>query len=45
MGLEAQVLRSHRWWDVPVPEVSVMPAVAEARSDYEKSLAEERWFV
>jgi 3D-(3,5/4)-trihydroxycyclohexane-1,2-dione acylhydrolase (decyclizing) len=30
------------WWDVPVAEVSSMPAVARARADYERERARER---
>jgi len=30
------------WWDVPVAEVSSMPAVAAARADYERERARER---
>jgi len=30
------------WWDVPVAEVSTMPAVARARADYERERARER---
>jgi len=30
------------WWDVPVAEVSTMPAVAAARADYERERARER---
>ncbi len=32
------------WWDVPVAEVSTMPAVAQARADYERERARERSF-
>ncbi len=32
------------WWDVPVAEVSTMPAVARARADYERERARERPF-
>jgi 3D-(3,5/4)-trihydroxycyclohexane-1,2-dione acylhydrolase (decyclizing) len=32
------------WWDVPVAEVSTMPAVAQARADYERERARERPF-
>ncbi len=32
------------WWDVPVAEVSTMPAVAQARADYERERARERAF-
>jgi len=32
------------WWDVPVAEVSAMPAVARARADYERERARERPF-
>jgi 3D-(3,5/4)-trihydroxycyclohexane-1,2-dione acylhydrolase (decyclizing) len=32
------------WWDVPVAEVSTMPAVARARADYERERARERHF-
>jgi 3D-(3,5/4)-trihydroxycyclohexane-1,2-dione acylhydrolase (decyclizing) len=30
------------WWDVPVAEVSTMPAVTQARADYERERARER---
>jgi 3D-(3,5/4)-trihydroxycyclohexane-1,2-dione acylhydrolase (decyclizing) len=33
------------WWDVPVAEVSEMPAVREARLDWEARRAEERHFL
>jgi 3D-(3,5/4)-trihydroxycyclohexane-1,2-dione acylhydrolase (decyclizing) len=32
------------WWDVPVAEVSAMPAVVAARADYERERARERAF-
>jgi 3D-(3,5/4)-trihydroxycyclohexane-1,2-dione acylhydrolase (decyclizing) len=32
------------WWNVPVAEVSTMPAVARARADYERERARERAF-
>ncbi|PJF48838.1 MAG: 3D-(3,5/4)-trihydroxycyclohexane-1,2-dione acylhydrolase (decyclizing) [Candidatus Thermofonsia Clade 3 bacterium] len=32
------------WWDVPVAEVSEMPAVREARREWERKRAEERLF-
>jgi 3D-(3,5/4)-trihydroxycyclohexane-1,2-dione acylhydrolase (decyclizing) len=32
------------WWDVPVAEVSAMPAVQEARAGYERDRARERPF-
>ncbi len=32
------------WWDVPVAEVSTMPAVVQARADYERERARERPF-
>jgi 3D-(3,5/4)-trihydroxycyclohexane-1,2-dione acylhydrolase (decyclizing) len=32
------------WWDVPVAEVSTMPAVVQARADYERERARERAF-
>ena len=32
------------WWDVPVAEVSTMPAVERARADYERERARERDF-
>jgi 3D-(3,5/4)-trihydroxycyclohexane-1,2-dione acylhydrolase (decyclizing) len=32
------------WWDVPVAEVSTMPAVERARADYERALTSERDF-
>jgi 3D-(3,5/4)-trihydroxycyclohexane-1,2-dione acylhydrolase (decyclizing) len=32
------------WWDVPVAEVSTMPAVERARVDYERARARERDF-
>lgn len=33
------------WWDVPVAEVSTMPAVGEARQNYEQQRLRERWHV
>jgi len=33
------------WWDVPVAEVSEMPAVQEARADYERSRGRQRPFL
>jgi 3D-(3,5/4)-trihydroxycyclohexane-1,2-dione acylhydrolase (decyclizing) len=33
------------WWDVPVAEVSEMPAVAEARREWEANRARERYFL
>ena len=33
------------WWDVPVAEVSEMPAVQEARADYERSRGAQRPFL
>jgi 3D-(3,5/4)-trihydroxycyclohexane-1,2-dione acylhydrolase (decyclizing) len=33
------------WWDVPVAEVSDMPAVQQARADYERNLERVRPFV
>ena len=33
------------WWDVAVPEVSAMPSVQEARAEYEKMRATERYFL
>jgi 3D-(3,5/4)-trihydroxycyclohexane-1,2-dione acylhydrolase (decyclizing) len=33
------------WWDVQVAEVSEMPAVQEARKDWEEKRAEERYFL
>jgi 3D-(3,5/4)-trihydroxycyclohexane-1,2-dione acylhydrolase (decyclizing) len=33
------------WWDVAVPEVSEMPSVQEARVEYEKMRATERYFL
>jgi 3D-(3,5/4)-trihydroxycyclohexane-1,2-dione acylhydrolase (decyclizing) len=33
------------WWDVPVAEVSEMPAVASAREEWEKMRACERYFL
>jgi 3D-(3,5/4)-trihydroxycyclohexane-1,2-dione acylhydrolase (decyclizing) len=32
------------WWNVPVAEVSEMPAVVQARTEYEKRLMDEREF-
>jgi 3D-(3,5/4)-trihydroxycyclohexane-1,2-dione acylhydrolase (decyclizing) len=32
------------WWDVPVAEVSTMPAVGRARAEYERARARERAF-
>jgi 3D-(3,5/4)-trihydroxycyclohexane-1,2-dione acylhydrolase (decyclizing) len=32
------------WWDVPVAEVSTMPAVEQARAGYERERARERDF-
>lgn len=33
------------WWDVPVAEVSEMPAVQEARREWEKMRAKEKYFL
>ena len=33
------------WWDVPVPEVSTLPSVQQARVEYEKMRAKERLFL
>jgi 3D-(3,5/4)-trihydroxycyclohexane-1,2-dione acylhydrolase (decyclizing) len=33
------------WWDVPVAEVSEMPAVQEARAEYERSRRSQRPFL
>jgi 3D-(3,5/4)-trihydroxycyclohexane-1,2-dione acylhydrolase (decyclizing) len=33
------------WWDVPVAEVSEMPAVREARHDWEERRARQRYFL
>ncbi|MGQ9768807.1 MAG: thiamine pyrophosphate-dependent enzyme, partial [Anaerolineae bacterium] len=33
------------WWDVAVPEVSSLPAVQEARVNYEEMRAKERYFL
>ncbi len=33
------------WWDVPVAEVSEMPSVREARKDWERMRAKERYFL
>jgi len=33
------------WWDVPIAEVSKMPAVQAARADYEKAKKDERYFL
>jgi 3D-(3,5/4)-trihydroxycyclohexane-1,2-dione acylhydrolase (decyclizing) len=33
------------WWDVPVAEVSEMPAVDEARTQWEEGRAKERDFL
>ncbi len=33
------------WWDVPVPEVSTLPAVQEARQQYQEMRAKERLFL
>ena len=33
------------WWDVPVAEVSEMPAVAEARAAWEEARSRERYFL
>ena len=33
------------WWDVPVAEVSTMPAVERARAEYERERARERDFM
>jgi 3D-(3,5/4)-trihydroxycyclohexane-1,2-dione acylhydrolase (decyclizing) len=42
---EARVPGYESWWDVPVAEVSEMPAVRTARREYEKVLPKERIFV
>ena len=33
------------WWDVPVAEVSEMPAVQEARKEWEAMRARERFYL
>ena len=33
------------WWDVPIAEVSEIPAVKEARKKFEKQVAKERYFL
>ena len=33
------------WWDVPVAEVSEMPSVQAARTDWEAMRAKERYFL
>jgi 3D-(3,5/4)-trihydroxycyclohexane-1,2-dione acylhydrolase (decyclizing) len=33
------------WWDVPIAEVSKMPAVQEARENYEAARKNERYFL
>lgn len=42
---EARVPGYESWWDVPVAEISEMPAVSTARRAYEKALPKERIFV
>ncbi len=39
---EARVPNFEGWWDVPVPEVSTLPAVRRARTAYEKAKAKQR---
>lgn len=39
---DARVPSYEAWWDVPVPEVSGMPAVQRARAEYERNRARER---
>jgi len=41
---EIRVPGYESWWNVPVAEVSEMPAVVQARTDYEKKLKDEREF-
>ena len=33
------------WWDVPIAEVSNQPDVIEARAEYDKGRAKQRWFI
>lgn len=42
---EAQVPGYESWWDVPVAEVSGSETVRDAREEYERNLARERWFL
>ena len=42
---EPRVPGYESWWDVPVAEVAELPAVQDARRDYERGRARERWFV
>jgi|SRR5579864_516950 len=42
---EARVPGYESWWDVPVAEVSEMPAVRKVRGDYEKAATKERIFL
>ena len=39
---EARVPSYDSWWDVPVAEVSTMPAVQQARAEYEQARRKER---
>jgi 3D-(3,5/4)-trihydroxycyclohexane-1,2-dione acylhydrolase (decyclizing) len=41
---EIRVPGYESWWNVPVAEVSEMPAVVQARTEYEKKLKDEREF-
>ena len=42
---EAQVPGYESWWDVPVAEVSGSESVRDAREEYERNRARERWFL
>jgi len=33
------------WWDVPISEVSELPAVKKARREFEKALKKEKYFL
>ncbi|WP_442890782.1 3D-(3,5/4)-trihydroxycyclohexane-1,2-dione acylhydrolase (decyclizing) [Congregicoccus parvus] len=39
----ASVMRGYAWWDVPPNAVSSVPSVREAREDYERKLAHQRF--
>jgi len=39
---EARVPGYESWWDVAIAEVSAMPAVREARAEYEQAIKRER---
>jgi 3D-(3,5/4)-trihydroxycyclohexane-1,2-dione acylhydrolase (decyclizing) len=42
---ECRVSGYESWWDVPIAEVSEVPAVQKARAGYEKAVKKERYFL